>query len=89
MLKDVVFVQPLPEHHLKVRFEDGVEGIVDIHRYVGFTGVFAPLRDPGAFAQVRVNPELGVVEWECGADLDSDVLYAEITGQPVEVHGLK
>ena len=43
MLKDVVVVQPLPDHHLRVVFEDGVEGIVNVCELVQFTGVFQPL----------------------------------------------
>jgi len=30
-----------------------------------------------------VNPELGIVCWPNDADLDSDVLYAKVTGQPI------
>lgn len=83
MLKDVVFVEPLPEHGLRVRFDDGTEGTIDVARMVEFTGVFEPLRDPAFFAQARVNAELGTVCWPNDADLDSDVLYAKVTGQPI------
>jgi Protein of unknown function (DUF2442) len=48
-------------------------------------GVFAPLKDPGVFAQVRIHPELGTVVWPSGADLDPDVLYAELSGTPISV----
>jgi len=76
MLKDVVEVRCLEGHRLHLRFDDGVEGEVDVAALVKFTGVFAPLRDAAFFAQARVHPELGVVCWPNGADLDSDVLYA-------------
>ena len=83
MLRDVISVRPLPEHRLRVCFDDGVEGIVDVAQMVEFTGVFEPLRDPTMFAQVRVHAELGTVCWPNDADLDSDVLYATMTGQPI------
>ena len=83
MLKDVVSVQPLPEYRLRVTFDDGVQGVVNVREMVQFTGVFEPLRDPAFFTQVRVNPELGTVYWPNDADLDSDVLYAKVTGVPV------
>ena len=85
MLKDVVAVQPLENHQLRLRFEDGVEGDVDIAPLIRFTGIFAPLKDKGYFDQVRVNPELGTICWPNGADLDPDVLYSAVTGEPIRV----
>jgi hypothetical protein len=83
MLKDVVSVIPSDPYRLRVRFEDGVEGSVALDELVSFEGIFAPLRDPLEFRKVDVHPELGVVYWPNGADLDSDVLYSRITGVPV------
>jgi hypothetical protein len=83
MLKDIVAAEALPGCRLRLRFEDGVEGEVDIGQLVRFEGVLAALRDPALFAQVRVDPEAGTVVWPNGADLDPDVLYAEVTGVPV------
>jgi hypothetical protein len=83
MLKDVVSVIPSDPYRLQIRFEDGVEGEVALDQLVKFEGVFAPLRDPGEFRKVSVHPELGVVCWPNGADLDSDVLYSRVTGIPL------
>ena len=74
MLKDIVEVRPLGGYRLHLRFEDGVAGELD------FAG---RLRFEGVFAQVRINPELGTVVWPNGADLDPDVLYAELSGTPI------
>jgi hypothetical protein len=84
MLKDIVEAKAVGGHRLWLRFEDGIAGEVDVARLVPFEGVFAPLRDPARFAEVTVDAELGTVVWPNGADLDPDVLYAEITGVPVE-----
>ncbi len=65
MLKDIVAVEPLPRHCLKLRFEDGAEGIVKVSGLVPLTGVFAPLRKRKEFLAVRVEPELGTVVWPC------------------------
>ncbi len=81
MLKDIIAVKPLEHYRLKLRFEDGAEGVIDVQQLVSFSGVFAPLSNPAEFASVQVHPELGTICWPCGADLDPDVLYSRITGQ--------
>ena len=85
MLKDVVEVKALDPCELFIRFEDGVEGIIALDQLVTFDGVFAALRDPSEFRKVSINPELGVVYWPDGADLDSDVLYARLTHSTIQV----
>jgi hypothetical protein len=83
MLKDVVAARPLEGHRLHLRFEDGVEGVIDLAEYLEFRGVFEPLKDHAYFAQVRVDAELGTVTWPNGSDLDPDVLYSRVTGIPI------
>jgi hypothetical protein len=83
MLKDIVEARPLEGHRLYVRFEDGVEGVINIAELVSFEGVFEPLKEHSHFLQVRVNSELGTVCWPGGADLDPDVLYAVVAGIPI------
>lgn len=83
MLKDILEAKPLANYQLYVRFEDGVEGVVDLAKLIDFTGVFAPLQDQQIFAQVQVNSEWGTVHWPNGADLDPDVLYSLVSGKPL------
>ena len=83
MLKDIVEVRPLSPYVLHLRFEDGIEADIDLSSLIDFRGVFAPLQDPSEFAKVRVDPELGTIVWPNGADLDPDVLYSIVTGQPI------
>jgi hypothetical protein len=78
-LIDVVAVEVLQGYMLRLQFDDGVEGEVDISQLVPFEGVFAPLRDRGYFASVTVNPDLGTICWENGADLSPCLLYQSIT----------
>jgi hypothetical protein len=83
MLKDIVQVKPLGDYRLAIRFEDGVAGEIDVEKIIEFSGIFAPLQDKAFFGQVQVNSEWGTIYWPNGADLDPDLLYSEISGQPL------
>lgn len=83
---DVVGVEPLEDFKLRLTFEDGVSGGVDVKQLVAFTGVFQPLLDPHYFRQVRVDENLGTVCWDNGADLDPIVLYSIVTNQPIALN---
>ena len=85
MLKDVVEVRPLGGYRVHLRFEDGVEGDLDLGKVIEFKGIFAPLRDEKEFAKVQLHGELGTIVWPNGADLDPDVLYSRIAGEPIDV----
>jgi hypothetical protein len=84
MLKDIVEARPLDSYRVWLRFEDGVEGVVDLEQQLSFKGVFAPLRERAYFLQVRVNSEHGTIAWPNGADLDPDVLYAQVAGKTID-----
>ncbi len=68
---------PLEGYRLKVRFNDGVEGVysVDPERR---GGVFLKLRDPAVFNAVRVNADFGCVEWPGGVDLCPTSMHDEM-----------
>jgi hypothetical protein len=83
MLHDITNVQSLGGHRLRLRFDDGVEGIIDMATRLRFDGVFALLADPAYFSRVRVEPGLGTICWPNGADLDPVVLYSLVTGKPI------
>lgn len=88
MLVDIVEARSLGGHRIYLRFEDGVQGEVDLSELVDFKGVFEPLRDPEEVVKVAVNPELGTICWPNGADLDPDVLYGLVTGREVQIEEL-
>ncbi len=85
MLVDIVEARAVGGHRLYIRFEDGIEGEVELTEVIEFEGVFAPLREPAEVAKVRVDPEIGTICWPTGADLDPDVLYSTLTGEPIEI----
>lgn len=75
MLHDVVEARVTEGCRVFVRFDDGLSGEIDLARLIAFEGVFAPLRLPGRFAELRVNPETGTIEWPNGADIAPETLY--------------
>ena len=81
-MKHILAIQTLPNHKLKLRYDDGVEGVVDLSAQVG-KGVFKAWEDLEFFNQVRIG-DFGQVEWPNEIDLCPDALYLEITGKSVE-----
>jgi hypothetical protein len=82
----VVAVQPLERQHLRIRFADGWEGVVDLPALLVLDGVLAALRDPQTFRCARV--EYGTVTWPCDVDLAPETLYWAATGQaPADLAG--
>jgi hypothetical protein len=87
MLIDIVEVRPIGGHRLYLRFEDGAEGEIDFADRLQFDGVFEALADPEYFAKVQVLPDARTIGWPNGVDLDPDVLYSWVTGQPLPNYG--
>jgi hypothetical protein len=79
MLNRVVRVTPLPKYCLRVEFDDGVSGTIDLADEL--TGeMFEPLRDEALFRQVTID-DYGAVCWPNGPDLAPDAMYIEMTGK--------
>ena len=67
-----------PSHHVP-------SGAADV---IAFEGVFAALRDPGVFEQVRLDPDWGTICWPGDLDIAPEPLYERVTGKnPVPTHG--
>jgi hypothetical protein len=74
-----VKVEPLSGYRLRVRYADGVEGIIDLSNQVG-CGVFAPLRDEAFFRSVRIGDQ-GQIAWSDDLEICPDSAYLEVTGK--------
>ncbi len=81
-MKKIVSVEALPNYQVKLRFDDGVEGIADLSHLVG-KGVFAAWNDKSFFAQAQVGAD-GELMWPGEIDLCPDALYLRVTGKRVE-----
>lgn len=88
LLKDIVEATVLKDYLVRLRFEDGVVGELDLSAIMTFEGVFAPLKNLDRFRELGVHPDLGTIYWPNGADLDPAVLYASVTGTPIPSYEL-
>jgi hypothetical protein len=67
----------LHDHVIWLKFNDGAVGEVDLQDEL--TGeMFSPLQDIDCFKHFRVDPELGTIVWENGADLAPEFLYSQM-----------
>jgi hypothetical protein len=80
-LVDIVGVTVVAEHRLRLTFEDGTVGEVDF-KGREWRGVFEPLRDPGFFARVAIDPESGTITWPNGVDMAPEPLYESASLNP-------
>ncbi len=74
---DVIGVQALEAHRLRLTFSDGCEGVADLAAFVAQGGpMVEPLKETSFFARVFVG--LGVPTWPNGFDLDAINLYMQL-----------
>ena len=77
MLPRIVDAHYVSGFKIWIRFNDGVEGDVDLSREL--TGpIFEPLRDVEAFKRFRLHPELRTLVWSNGADLAPEFLREKL-----------
>jgi hypothetical protein len=67
---------PRDGYTVHVHFEDGTSADVDLSYLTGYGGVFAPLRDPAYFRELRADHEAGTIVWPNHADIAPETLYA-------------
>jgi hypothetical protein len=75
-------IKALPNYKIWIKYDNGVEGIVDLSNYVG-KGVFAVWNDYTFFRKVFIR-ETGEIAWNDQIDLCSDSIYLKITGKTPE-----
>lgn len=76
MLNRIIRVSPLPHYRLRVEFDDGVAGTIDLADQL-FGEMFEPLKDEAVFHQVAID-DFGAVCWPNGADLAPDAMHQEL-----------
>ena len=60
-----------------VRFNDGIEGEVDLEGELTGT-IFGPLKDKKLFKSFKIDPTLETIVWQNGADLAPEFLHDNV-----------
>jgi hypothetical protein len=72
-------VEPLEDFKVRLEFTDHTTKEIDLEPYL-HGPIFEPIRhDPQTFRAVQVDPKMGTIVWDNGADIDPDVLYKGLT----------
>ncbi len=74
----VVSVSTLEGFRLRLRFDNGAEGVADLSDLAG-RGVMSIWNERAVFDQARVT-DAGAVEWPGNIDICGDALYMRATG---------
>ena len=78
----ILEVRALPDYRLWLRYQDGVEGEVDLSDIAG-RGVFSAWNDRRFFESVRID-DSGALVWGEDLDLCPDAIYLRLTGKTPE-----
>jgi hypothetical protein len=77
MILHVVDAQYERDYILRLKFNDGAEGLVDLAGQL-YGEMFEPLKDLSKFRSFKVDPELNTIVWENGADLAPEFLHKQL-----------
>jgi hypothetical protein len=81
-LPAVVGVAVIGDYRLRLLFDDGTAGDVDLSA-MEWKGVFEPLRDPTYFAKVKIDTDAATIGWPNGVVLAPETLYEETRNNPL------
>ncbi len=83
MYFDIIHAEYLDDYKIKLAFEDGSVGIVDLSVYKDKDNVFKSFLDKAYFTNFKV--EYGTLVWGNGElDIAPETLYKIATGKPVK-----
>ena len=73
MLPRITDARYIAGHIIRLRFNDGTEGEVDLFNEL-YGEVFEPLKEVGYFRKFQLHPELRTIVWPNGADFAPEFL---------------
>lgn len=78
----ILNINPLPNYKLHIKYNDGVEGDLDLSNLVG-KGVFEKFDDINYFKNVKIG-QFGEPCWNDELDIDPTSAYLDVTGKTYE-----
>ena len=84
MYPSITEVVPCDDYILRIAFDNGEWGTLDIKQFLDF-GVFQRLKNLEAFRRVRVA--FDTIEWESGVDLDPEFVYSKFRSERTAQQG--
>jgi Protein of unknown function (DUF2442) len=67
--------KPLTDFSVEITWEEGKVSVLSLHEIVAKGGVFASLRDPKVFGQLKVGEGGRWLEWPGEVDICADALW--------------
>jgi hypothetical protein len=77
----VTDIAVIPEYKLKVTFDDGVSGVIDLRDFIE-NGIFSVLKDKQLFNKVYTVGY--AIAWSDELEIDAIAVYAEILNKKPE-----
>lgn len=77
MFPHVIEAHHLGDHTIRLAFDDGLEGTIDLALHLKGP-IFEPLQDVAEFARLRVDRKAGTICWPNGADIAPEFLHEKL-----------
>jgi hypothetical protein len=81
-MPSLIEAKPLDHFNLRVKYSDGVEGVVDLSHLAG-KGVFEIWNDYREFQKVHIGAG-GAIAWTEDVEICPDSIYLRVTGKKPE-----
>jgi len=82
-LVEIISAKPSGGYRLRLKFNNGDEGEIDLSRHIQFLPTLAPLTEPAFFQRVFVDH--GTICWPGEIDLDPIVIHHLTMGIPIDL----
>jgi len=82
LIPNIKHATALPGYKLKVEFEEGVNGIIDLSKWKG-KGVFEYWNNEDNFKLFKITADKKI-EWGEEIDMDPDAFYLKLVGKSFE-----